>query len=93
MLPSSRCTSKHFASAGWSPTWRPRLTTVILDQRDRHAELIVADDESGIPPDELPRVFERIFPGAGTPAGVPGSGARRRRRVGRALGAGRVVVV
>ena len=47
--------------------------TVTVDQVGHWAELSVSDNGPGIPPDELPRVFERFWRGRGA-AGTGGSG-------------------
>jgi signal transduction histidine kinase len=48
--------------------------TVTLARSTDGAELAVADTGSGIPDDELPRVFDRFFRGAGAPPGGSGIG-------------------
>lgn len=59
-------------AATYTPAGGTITVTVVRDAEG--VELAVADTGPGIPDDELPRVFDRFFRGAGSPAGGSGIG-------------------
>ena len=44
------------------------------EAKDRHLEIAVTDTGPGIPPEDMPHIFERRFRGVQAQGGIPGSG-------------------
>jgi signal transduction histidine kinase len=50
------------------------LPSTQAEVKDRHLEIAVTDTGPGIPPEDMPHIFERRFRGIQAQGGIPGSG-------------------